>query len=136
MDDFVNYSNEETTLYKYCYDISGKFMSVTPGEILYMPGHVGLYVGNVEIDGKLYNVAECCYSSFGGGGRLTWVDADGTRRRFKNGDTAGAWTQHGKCYRVDYDINNEPLPEITPAQILTAVNETFAGRHCFCIEYC
>lgn len=134
MDDFVNYSDEKTTIYKYCTDISDDFYDILAGEILYMHGHVGLYIGECEPfgDGRKFNVAECCYSSFGGGGMLTWVDSDGTRRNHKNGSTAGAWELHGKCARVEYDIpQNETVEEtdkkLTPQDILNLVNETFAG---------
>lgn len=134
MDDFVCYSDEITTITQYCYDQSSDFNIIDPGEILYMPGHVGLYIGECEPlgDGRKFNVAECCYSSFGGGGMLTWVDADGLRRNHKNGATAGYWTRHGKCVRVEYDIDDpddREEPEFTPQEILTAVNETFAGAY-------
>lgn len=133
MDDFVNYSDEITTITKYCYDQSSDFNYILPGEILYMPGHVGLYIGEYTFaDGRKFNVAECCYSSFGGGGMLTWVDPDGLRRNHYNGSSAGFWTKHGKCVRVDYDIESPDdyvIPEVTPQEILTAVNETFAGAY-------
>lgn len=135
MDDFVNYSDEETTIYKYCKNVTSDFTVLLPGEILYMRGHVGLYIGNCEPfhDGRIFNVAECCYSSFGGGGMLTYVDPDGTRRNHKNGSTAGSWLKHGECIRVEYDVTTEDpeeeTPILTPQDILNIVNETFVGSY-------
>lgn len=136
MDEFVTHSDELTTLSRYCYDVSGDFRNLTPGELLYMDGHVGLYVGNIEPfgDGRIFNVAECCYSSWGGGGLLSYVGPSGERVNHKGGSQAGYWTRHGKFYRVDYDEAapvvpdpDEPIPECTPADILNIVNDTFVG---------
>ena len=136
MDDFVLMSDEYTTLSKYCYDASANFNYLVPGEFLYMPGHVGLYIGECEPfgDGRIFNVAECCYSSWGGGGLLSYVNTNGARVNHKGGSQSGWWTQHAKLYRVDYDGTPEPAPEpdpegLTPAQILNIVNDTFVGKY-------
>ena len=134
MDEFVTNTNETDTLQKYCYDQTGNFKKgmILPGELMYMPGHVGLYVGDIEPfnDGRIFNVAECCYSSFGGGGMLTYVSDQGLRYNHKNGSTAGYWTKHGKFYRVDYTEKSEPDTEVRkllPSDILNIVNDTFIG---------
>lgn len=134
MDDFVNYSNEQTTIYKYGYDVSGNFKNIIPAEMLYMDGHVGLYIGDhiPFNDGRVFNVAECCCNSFGGGGMLTYVDPDGTRRNNKGGYSAGYWEKHAKCVRVDYDDADIIIPDsdkviLTPADILNITNDTFIG---------
>lgn len=135
MDDFVLMSDEYTTLTKHCYDQSMDFSNIIPGEFLYMPGHVGLYIGDHEPfnDGRIFNVAETCYSSWGGGGLLSYVDRFGIRKNHKNGSTAGSWAQHGKFYRVDYTDSGSVSPDkedtfnITPAEILNIVNDTFVG---------
>lgn len=135
MDDFVLMSDEYTTLTKHCYNQSGDFNYLTPGEFLYMPGHVGLYIGDHEPfnDGRVFNVAECCYSSWGGGGLLSYVDTFGIRKNHKNGSSAGNWTQHAKFYRVDYSDADQIIPNpdtgfnMTPAEVLNVVNDTFVG---------
>lgn len=133
MDSFVTNADEWTTLNSYCYDVSGNFSNLVPCELLYMSGHVGLYIGDCEPfgDGRIFNVAECCYSSFGGGGMLTYVDRDGARLNHKNGSGAGYWVKHGKFYRVDYTDQEEPQPEpepeITPADVLDIANDVFIG---------
>ena len=133
MDDFVNLSDEITTLVKYCHDVSSVFSKIIPGELLYMDGHVGLYIGEHVpfADGRRFNVAECCKNSFGGGGMLTWVDPDGRRQNHAGGDSAGYWTRHGQFNRVDYTDANIVIPEpeeiLTPADVLNIANDVFIG---------
>lgn len=131
MDQFVTSTTEIKTLLDYCHDISNNFNNIKPGELLYMNGHVGLYVGTVQPfnDGRVFNVAECCYSSFGGGGMLTYVDETGRRFNHKGGTQAGTWERHGQFYRVDYtsDPVPDPVPDVTPAKLLDIVNEVFVG---------
>lgn len=131
MDEFVTSTTEGETLWNYCYDQSYNFNKKVPGELLYMDGHVGLYIGDCEpfADGRIFNVAECCYSSFGGGGMLTYVTPAGTRYNHKGGATAGAWSAHAKFYRVDYDEEEIPpiIETLTPADILNIANDTFIG---------
>lgn len=135
MDEFVLSTTEIKTLEDYTYDISGDFSRITKGELLYMPGHVGLYVGDVEPfgDGRVFNVAECCYSSFGGGGMLTYVQDNGLRYNHRNGSNAGYWTRHGKFYRVDYtdsmDTDVIEPDNITPADVLNIANDVFIGTY-------
>lgn len=50
--------------------------------------HVGIYVGNFQLDGNTYNVCEC--TSTLNGCYPTWVDPDGTRRLCKDGDLYGS----------------------------------------------
>lgn len=133
MDKFVTNCTEIQTLNDYCYDVSSDFSSIKPGELLYMNGHVGLYVGDVQPfgDGRIFNVAECCYSSFGGGGMLTYVQDNGLRYNHRNGSNAGYWEKHGKFYRVDYTDIPEPIEpdEITPQDKLNIVNDVFIGAY-------
>ena len=138
MDDFVTRTTEYETITNYCTGLSTDFSKIIPGECLYMPGHVGLYIGECEPfeDGRIYNAAECCYSSFGGGGMLTWVDPDGTRRNHRGGEQAeygGYWTVHGKFTRVDYTDQQEPIPEpstsMSPERKLSLVNDVFVGKY-------
>lgn len=77
-------------------------------------GHVGLYVGEYQLNGYTYNVCECT-SWYGdasiNGCKPTWVDSDGTRRFYKNGPALGtpwlAWGQfnlNGDDYGItEYD---------------------------------
>ncbi len=84
----------EAELIGQCSDVSVDFGKLgTHPEILYMKGHVGVYLGK-EIESK-YNVVECTVS-FGGGVVYSYVDADGTRRKEKGAMKNSKWISHGK----------------------------------------
>lgn len=71
-------------------DLTDDFGSVTPGEILWMKGHVGLYIGDglcVECTPKWENKVQ-----------ITAVSNIGT----KSGYNSRKWTKHGKLPWVDY----------------------------------
>ena len=84
----------EAELIGQCTEVSTDFKKLdTHPEILYMKGHIGVYLGK-EIDGK-YNVVECT-KSFGGGVVYSYVDADGIRRKEKGAIKNSKWVSHGK----------------------------------------
>lgn len=86
----------ETELLAQCTDVSQDFTILdNHPRILYMQTpqrHIGVYLGHV-VDGK-YNVIECT-TSFGGGVVYSWVDSDGTRRKYKSGGKNCKWSHHG-----------------------------------------
>ena len=87
----------EAGLINQCTKVSTDFTRLTEGEVrlLYMPGHIGGYIGKTVVrSGKSYNVIECT-PSFGNGIVYSWVDSDGTRRAYKGGSKNGKWTKHG-----------------------------------------
>lgn len=72
--------------------------------------HVGLYVGEYQLNGFTYNVCECT-SWYGdssiNGCKPTWIDPDGTRRYYKGGSVLGsAWLAWGQfnLNGTDYGI--------------------------------
>lgn len=99
-------------LIKQCTDVSMNFKKLKNGEprLLYMKNHAGSYIGEVEINGKLYNVIE----STGSWERkvlYSWVDPDGTRRHYKGAIKNGAWTKHGKMTAwLDYSDSSKVAP--------------------------
>ena len=101
----------EAELLSQCSDVSQDFARLGKHpEILYMKGHIGVYLGKV-VDGK-YNVIECTDSKLIGNGVVySWVDADGTRRNEKGGGKSKKWTHHGKATKwVAYDQEETPRP--------------------------
>ena len=71
-------------------------LSQHPCSLLYKDGHVGLYVGELQIAGKSYNTCEVTTSYIDdegrpGGGRLAWVDPDGRRRPSKDEPMLNSW---------------------------------------------
>lgn len=133
MDDFVLATPEYNTIYDYCTDISNNFGHLIPGEILQNSGHVGLYIGEYIpfSDGRVFNTAECT-NAFGGGVILTYVDQYGQRYNHKGGVSGvKPFTLHGKCVRVVYGDTPtpEPVPELTPKQILDVCNDVLLGNY-------
>ena len=86
----------EYGLLKQCSQISTDFKLLTDNKarVLYMPGHIGCYVGTHIRNGKEYNVIECT-AAWGGGIKYSYVSANGERYNYKNGTRNGKWKQHG-----------------------------------------
>ena len=98
----------EAELIGQCSEVSVDFTKLgTHPEILYMKGHIGVYLGK-EIDGK-YNVVECT-KSFGGGVVYSYVDADGIRRKEKGAVKNSKWISHGKPSKWVEAEKEEPKP--------------------------
>lgn len=108
----------EPVLLSQCSDISSNFENLIKGELLYMRGHVGTFVGLTQRNGHEFNVIECT-KSFGGGVVYSWIDLDGSRRSCKGGVKNGTWISHGKLTKyVSYNAmghNPVPLP-IEPSE--------------------
>lgn len=77
-----------------CTDVSTGFTSIQPGELLWMSGHVGIYIGNGE--------AVECTPSWKNGVQVTTV------RNMKSG-TGHKWTKHGKLPYVDYSVTTQQV---------------------------
>ena len=96
-----------------CTDVSADFTKLRNGEprLLYMTGHAGSYVGNFEYNGHTYNVIECT-AAWEKKILFSWVDSDGTRRRWKAGTSKGKWMKHGKMTQwLDYGLSPAPAPK-------------------------
>lgn len=129
MDAFVLSTDEASTLNNYCTNISTDFSKITKGELLYMDGHVGLYIGDVQPfkDGRVFNVAECTMA-FGGGGMLTYVDNEGRRFNHKGGSRSSTWEAHGKFKQIQYTKKGDKKV-LTPLEILTVVKDTINNKY-------
>lgn len=79
----------DTMIKVYCKDVSTNFNKVDTGHIVWMPGHVGIYVGNGE-------VVECT-PSFKNKVQITKLKGRG-------------WEKHGKLRYIDYS-KTEPKQE-------------------------
>lgn len=103
-------------LLQQCTDVSSDFTKLVDGEprLLRMSGHAGSFIGYRKFNGHEYNVIE----STGSWERkvlYSWVDSDGTRRRYKGGQKNGKWTHHGKMTAwLDYSNAPQPAPQPTP----------------------
>lgn len=129
MDNFVLLTGEYETLCT-CYDVSADMANIQNGELMYMDGHVGLYVGEIVVDRvgskDYYNVAECS-PAFSGGCQLTYVDSIGTRYNKKGGTVRGKWEKHGKLLRVDYTQTDEAPRKMTADEYAVFINTLALG---------
>ena len=123
------------TLISKCSDVSTNFSKLKEGEprLLYMSGHAGAFIGHNVIGGKEYNVIE----STGAWERkilYSWVDADGTRRRYKGGEAKGKWAKHGKMTPwVKYDavapVQPVPTPQPATKNLDAKALEVYKGKY-------
>lgn len=86
-----------------CESVSSDFNDLHKGELLWMPGHVGIYIGNG-------NVIEATASWNTWKVIMTQVSSTGYRTYNGQGD-GSAWQKHGYLPYVDYE--EEPTPEPT-----------------------
>lgn len=115
----------EAELLAQCDDVSSDFTKLSNrAMILYMKGHIGVYLGRV-IDGK-YNVVECTVA-YGGGVVYSWVDPDGTRRNEKGGYKTKKWTHYGLPSKwVAYNgMGYNPDPLAPPIDDKSKVKEEY-----------
>ena len=85
-----------------CSDVSTDFSKIAVGELLWMKGHVGIYIG----DGQAVE----CTPSWKGCVQVTTV------KNIKSG-TGHKWTKHGKLPYVSYEAAAAPAVTTTPAEI-------------------
>lgn len=106
----------EAELLCQCTDVSSDFKKLG-GQcaILYMKGHVGVYLGrDVVINGRVYNVIECT-ASWTKGILYSYVDTNGARRQYKGQRGNGTWIQYGRPSKwVDMSVGNVDNSVIIP----------------------
>lgn len=99
------------TILKKCSNRSKDFSILkTRGSYLYIYSspHAGVFVGDVVIEGKVYNVIECT-GAWGGGVLYTYVDAKGYRYQYKGGPkNKYKWEEYGLLPWVDYKNIEQP----------------------------
>lgn len=101
-----------------CKEVSTNFSNIKPGELLWMPGHVGVYVGNG-------NVIECT-AAWEGKVLYSKIDSNGARSR--NGKYVYAWKKHGKLPYVDYTEEPAPAPAPVEKSVEELAREVIDGK--------
>lgn len=91
-------------LIEVCRDVSKDFSEIMPGEVVWISGHVGLYIGNGL-------VVECTYR-WNDGVQITAAHNIGT----KSGYNGRSWTKHGKLPYVEYSVETVQKPTETPTE--------------------
>ena len=103
------------TLLNRCTSRSKDFSKISvPGTYLYLASnpHSGIYIGDTVINGKTYNVIECMKNSWGNGVSYTYVDKDGSRRKYKGASGRSlVWSEYGLLTPyVEYDVQAPVQP--------------------------
>lgn len=98
----------EYQLLMLCEDIVwGSFKGCVPAEVLYMAGHIGLFVGEYKDPSGIVNSIEAT-AAMGGGVLSSYVDEQGGRWDHKGGNYLGRWEAHGKLTKyIDYGTEPE-----------------------------
>lgn len=79
-------------LISYCKDVSTDFSKIVPGEMLWIDGHVGIYIGD--------GIAIECTTAWTDNVQKTVVT---NIRAAKSGEHGRKWTKHGKLPWVEYE---------------------------------
>lgn len=91
----------------YCYDVSTDFSNIKKGELVHMPGHIGIYIGD--------GLAVECTPIWGDGVQITAV---GNIAK-KSGYNTRYWTNHGKSNFIDYSDQGGDESFLSPRGWLT-----------------
>lgn len=81
----------------YCYDKSTDFTKIEKGELVWMDGHIGIYIGN----GKVAEATSAWDN------KVLISDVGNKGQRTYNGRQVYSWTHHGKFKCVDYSISRK-----------------------------
>lgn len=92
--------NADQTI-KQCKDVSTDFSNIQVGEAVWIPGHIGVYIGG--------GLAVECTPKWKDGVQITAVHNIGTQSGY-NGRT---WTKHGKLPYVTYEEAADPVTKPT-----------------------
>lgn len=94
------YDDSTEQIINRCTEKSADFRNITPGELLWMPGHVGIYIGNGQ-------VIECTAAWES---KVVYSSIDGNGVRSRNGVVCLRWSNHGKLPYIDYSDSPSPTP--------------------------
>ena len=102
----------EWGLISMCEDVTWwNFTNCIPAEVLYMTGHIGLFVGEYDDPSGRVNVIEAT-AAMGGGVLSSYVDGNGYRYDHKNGTCLGRWEAHGKLRKyIEYGESPQKIAE-------------------------
>ena len=92
----------EDGLINSCKNVSSDFNNLTPGELLYMQGHCGIYIGSRTVIEATTSWNTC---------KVIKTQVDNLGNRSYNGQIERKWLKHGLLPWVDYDNQIEPLEE-------------------------
>ena len=88
---------DESARLNACSDVSTNFSNISVGEAVWMPGHIGIYIGD--------GLAVECTPIWKDGVQITAVHNIGT----KSGYNGRTWTKHGKLPYVTYEADRKSV---------------------------
>ena len=97
-----------------------------PGTYLYIYSspHSGVYIGDVVVNNRTYNVIECT-GAWGGGVLYTYVDEKGYRYQYKGGPkNKYKWEEIGLLPWVDYNGVEQPKAPANTEKPVETINYT------------
>ena len=86
------YDDNADQIINRCSNVSSNFSNLIEGELLWMNGHVGIYIGNGR-------VIECTVAWES---KVLYSTIDNAGRRVRNGRQVGSWKKHGRLPYIDY----------------------------------
>lgn len=92
---------------KACKDVSADFSSIQVGEVVWIEGHIGVYIGG--------GLAVECTPKWKDGVQITAVHNIGT----KSGYNGRTWTKHGKLPYVAYEAAEAPVKPVSNSNAVT-----------------
>lgn len=92
---------------KVCKDVSTDFSNIQVGEVVWMTGHIGVYIGG--------GLAVECTPVWKDGVQITAVHNIGT----KSGYNGRKWTKHGKLPYVTYEATEAPEKPVSKPDAVT-----------------
>lgn len=97
---------DDSAIMDYCTTVSDDFTKILPGEILHIPGHVGLYIGD--------GLAIECTARWKDGVQITSVFNLGTGVK----NNGRVWAEHGRLQWVEYkEPSKLPTYELHVSQV-------------------
>ena len=94
------YDDSTEQIINRCNNVSSDFSKIEAGELLWMPGHVGIYIGSSQ-------VIECTAAWES---KVLYSNIDTYGNRSRNGSTVLRWQKHGKLPYIDYSGSSEVVP--------------------------
>lgn len=109
------------TLLARCTQRSKDFSKISiPGTYLYLSTspHAGIFIGEFQENGKIYNVIECTKGMYAGqdGVTYSYVGPDGSRSAWKGAPSRMRWTDYGLLTPYVNYGNAIPTPAPTPTK--------------------
>ena len=111
------YDDNADTILNRCYSISRDFSHIEPGELVWMPGHVGIYIGNDQ-------VIECT-AAWERKVLVSNIDTSG--RRTRNGYQVYTWQKHAKLKYIDYSENTNDSANTSENVHIVKAGETLSS---------